>query len=414
MTERRKRLKGEPKGLPPLSPEAAAALKAQVAQIAAALESGQDLETLKRLVAPQPQDLFWDLHLLAALGTLAHPHLPGLLAALFGAAQDKTRRKALKRTLHLLKTRGVSVPEELIPREEAPLRPLAAGAPVTVYVSPIFGNGERYVILEGPKENLGGNFLVVRLSDEQGLQECHLLNLKRQQRQELWDHFRNQGLGEWLTPPAAYALRLLKEAYETDPSGAPGASRYLSLREKISAHWGRPEEGPEVEQFLPPLNPGELSRLLEQSRQLALDPLFLSWLPSMEEITLWLDKIKEVQDSPLVLSEQQQQVRLDGVVEEATRALYPQDTRPFWQGRLLHMAYYLELKSRAEEARVAQAAAADLGLTDPGPLSGANPFLKALVLHALMLAWEFQKQGQEPQAASGLLAPANESLIIRR
>lgn len=414
MTGRRKKTAGpEAQGLSPLAPEAATALKAQVAQVAAALNSGQDLETLKKLMAPQPQDPAWDLHLLAALGNLAHPNLPPLLAAWFGHSQDKTRQKALKKALHLLRTRGVPVPPELLPRQEArPLKP-APGPPPLAFAFPIFGNGERYFVLEGSKEILGGNLLVVRLSDEKGFKECHLLNLKRQQRQEFWDHFRNQGLKEWATVPPAYAVRQMDEAYEIDPAG-PGASRYGALKERIYAHWGRPAEAPEPEHLLPNLSPADGSRYLEQSRRLALDPLFLSWLPSMEEITPWLDKIKEVQDSPLVLSEQQQQVRIDGVVEEATAALFPPETRKYWRRRLWHMAYFMDLKGRPEDGRAAQAAATALTESEKGPLSGENPFLKALVQHALMLAWEFQKKGQEPQAASGLLAPASESLIIRR
>ncbi len=414
MTGRRKRVAGpEAQGLPPLAPEAAAALKAQVAQVAAALNSGQDLETLKKLVAPQPQDPAWDLHLLAALGNLAHPNLPPLLAALFGAVQDKTRRKALKKTLHLLKTRGVPVPAELLPRQEPrPLKPAPGPAPLA-YAFPFFGNGERYLVLEGSKEILGGNLLVARLSDEKGFRECHLLSLNRRQRQEFWDHFRNEGLEEWATAPAAYVVRQLDEAYDLDPGG-PGASRYGSLKERIYAHWGRPEAAPDPEHLLPNLSPTDGSRFLDQSRRLALDHLFLSWLPSMEEITPWLDKIKEVQDSPLVLSEQQQQVRLDGVVEEATAALYPPETRKYWRRRLWHLAYFLDLKGRPEDGRAAQAAAEALAESEKGPLTGENPFLKALVQHSLMLAWEFQKKGQEPQAAPGLLAPASESLIIRR
>jgi hypothetical protein len=47
---------------------------------------------------------------MAALGGLSHPAIPPLLAALFGQARDKIRRKALKKTLHRLKTRGWHFP----------------------------------------------------------------------------------------------------------------------------------------------------------------------------------------------------------------------------------------------------------------------------------------------------------------
>ena len=89
----------------------------------------------------------------------------------------------------------------------------------------------------------------------------------------------------------------------------PGAAQYGALREKIFRHWGRPEAAPDLDQELPALSPGEMPRLLEHCRQLALDPLFHAFLPGPEEIAPWLAKLQEVQDSPLVLSDQQKQVR---------------------------------------------------------------------------------------------------------
>ena len=105
----------------------------------------------------------------------------------------------------------------------------------------------------------------------------------------------------------------------------------------------------------------------------------ISFLPGPEEIAPWLTKLREVEDSPLVLSDQQKQVRLDGVLEEATRALYPVETRAVWARRLLTTAYYLHLTGRAEDARAIRAAAADLADPDRSALTGENLFLKSLV-----------------------------------
>jgi len=409
----KKVLGGGPPGLPPLQPEAAAALQELAAQVALGLEEGRDLETLREMAAGSG-DLAWDLRLIAALSGLAHPGVPGLLTALFGAGEDKPRRKALKRALHLLKTRGVPVPENLLPREEAaPLR--APGrAPARAHLSQVLGNGERYVILEGPREALGGNFLVTRISDREGILECHLLDLKSRYRQEFWDHFRSQGLTEWATPPSAYAVRLLEEADRLQPE-APGGSNYRSLKPRILKEWGPPEEAPELIDLLPPLNPGEQSRLLDQSRDLARHPLFFFWLPGPEEITPWLNKLREVEESPLVLSEQQRQARMEDVVEEAVLALYPLEARDLWRGRLLTMAYFLHLRGLEPEARLAQAAAQDLAAGSRGPLAGENPFLQALVWQAIQMAWEFLDKTQKDAASpSPLLTPGTEPLLIRR
>ena len=290
--------------LPALPPEAQAELQAQLARVAAACEAGEDLPALLPLVTPDPENLSWDLQLMAALGNLSHPLIPPLLAALFGRTPDKARRKALKRTWHRLKTRGLPVPEELLPREEPEFGKVRPAA-VKSLVSPILGNGESYLVLEGPREVLGGNFLVARLSDVLGLQECHLLNLKSQQVTEFWDHYRQHGLTEWFPVPGPYAVRLLEEAYAGKAAVAQAKSAYGTLRDKVVKNWGAPEEAPDLEQALPVLEPAEANRLLEQSRQLATHPLFQTWMPVLEELNPWLDKVKEVEESPLVLSEPQ-------------------------------------------------------------------------------------------------------------
>jgi len=411
--ERQKRAKARGAAEPvALSPEARARLESQVAGLVGALEAEVELAALKAQVYADREDPDWDAHLMAALGALSHPAIPPLLAALFGEARDKVRRKALKKTLHRLKTRGVAFSDDLLPREEASFGAPRPGA-AKVFVSPIFGVGESYVILEGPPEILGGNFLVARVSDQEGFRECVLLSLKRQQQADVWGRFREQGLDHWLSPPPAYAISLLEEAYTRPAGPGPGAVQYGALREKIFRHWGHPEAAPDLDQELPALSPGEAPRLLEHCRQLALDPLFLSFLPGPEEIAPWLRKLQEVEDSPLVLSDQQKQVRIDGVLDEATRALYPLETWAHWRRRLLTTAYYLHLEGREEDSRAARAAAADLADPDRSALYGENALLKSLVQYAVRLAWEMQ-QPREPEIESGLVATPGESRIIRR
>ncbi len=409
--ERRKTFKSRSGAAAPLAAEAESRLSSQMAGIVAALESGADLATLQEQVTLDSQDPQWDAHLMAALGALRHPAIPALLGALFGGATDKVRRKALKKTLHLLKTRGVPVPEDLLPRDE-----ISVGAPrpgtAAAHVTPIFGNGESYVILEGLPEILRGNFLVSLINDREGFRECMLLNLKRKQEAEFWEHFHQQGFKDLVSPPPAFAVSMLEAAYTAHPD-SPGASQYGALRERIFQHWGRPETAPVLESALPAINPGEQARLLEESRKLALDPLFHSWLPGPEEISPWLAKLQEVQNSPLVLSDQQKQVRSDAVLDEATAALYPLETRADWGQRLLTMAYYLYLMGREQDSRVTRAAAADLADPERGSLATENQFLKGLVQFALRLAWEAQ-QPRETATGSGLVASPDSSLLIRR
>jgi hypothetical protein len=406
--------KTKPKsGLSPLSPEAETALKAQVEMVAAALKAGRDLETLKSLVTAGLGDPLWDQHLMLALARLRHQAIPALLAALFGAASDKARRKALMRALHLLKTQGLPVPPELLPREE-PVVGRAKPLETKALLSAVQGNGDSVIVLEAPKEVLGGNFLVAVSNDVAGLLECHLLNMKSRQQEEFWEHYRQQGVANWYPVPGPLAVRLLEESYGKDTTATPAKRTYSGLRERIWQNWGRPDAVPDLKELLPPVEPGEHSRLLEQSRLLAAQPLFMTWLPGPEELPTWVERLKEVQESPLVLSDQQKQVRVDALFDEATRALYPPESRPLWGRRLLLMAYCLEQAGQLEDSKMARAAAEDLSDSERRAMAGENPFLKSLVQAGLRLAWEMAAKSKEAQSQSGLLTLPGEPQLLRR
>ncbi len=205
-----------------------------------------------------------------------------------------------------------------------------------------------------------------------------------------------------MSAPPAYALKLLEEALALTPDGVPYRKEYLLVRESLWQHLGRPDEGPLLEDMLPPLEPGERRRYLEESRKLAIHPLFRTWIPEFHQIKPWLEKLREVQDSPLVLTEAQQQMRQEMVVDEAAAALFPPGERQRWGRRVLKMAYFLHLKGQADNARAARAAGEDLLAEDRGPLAGECPLLQELVKYSLLLALEYLKQ-QEPQSQPSLL-----------
>jgi hypothetical protein len=397
--------------LPPLTPEAEALLAQRLATVQAALAAGAGVEELVHLLGPAPADPAWHDHLLAALAKLAHPATPPLLAALFGQDPERGRRKALKRALHLLRTQGVPVADDVLPREARPAAPGAA--PVVARVSPVLGNGERYAVLEGSRQALGATMVVVRLSDTAGLLELHALEANRAQREELWQHFREQGLADWAEAPVAYVGSLLEAAYALNPA-APAAADYGGLRSRLWQLWGNPEAASDPEAEVPPLREPEVAAALERARELAQHPLFHTWLPGPEEVTPWVEKIKEAEASPLILAEHQQRARLEGILLEAARTLYPPESRVLWHRRLVHQAYFFRLRHLPGEARVVRAAAQDLASRAASPLMGDNPLLLALVQFAVGLALEYQRQMQPGKAGGVVAPPAASPLIVTR
>lgn len=416
MKDRQKKSRREGAGLPPLDPETQAALQQQVARLKTALAAGEPQKALLELVDTRSEDPGWDLHLIEQLTRLRHEAIPSLLAALFGPSPDKRRRKALKRALHLLRTRGVPVSPDLLPRE-APLQalPAATTAPVlNAHLSPIYRDGERYVILQGPREIMGGNLLIARVSDQTGLKECHLAVLARKQQQHFWEDLKKEGFEDWAVCPPAYALRLLEEGLSLTPAGVSAREEYLAVREALWRHLGRPEEAPALESLLPPLDPAKPNPNQEELRRLAADRLFFPWWPLLGEMDPWLDKLAEVQKSPLILAEHQKRQREEDLLAAAARAFYPPETRPAWGRRLLEMALFLHLSGRTSEAQVLQAAARDLLSGEQSPLQGENPFLLEMTRLALARAWEHTREEASLSDASPLLTPASLPFLIRR
>ncbi|MEJ5329474.1 MAG: hypothetical protein WHT07_04915 [Desulfobaccales bacterium] len=400
--------KKTPASLPPLSPEAAARLAALKEEVRRGLEAELPVEELlARMGAPEP-DPAWPEHLLATLAELRHPGVPRLLAALFGREPDPRLRKALKKALHRLQTQGIPVPPDLLPAPEAASRPPVAPE-VTARVTPIFGQGERFLVLEGSRAVLGGTVVVARLSDTAGLLEFHNLAANRAQRQELKDSLAEQGLSEWAEVPPAYAVRLLEEAYALHPEAA-AAAEYAAIRERLWRYLGRPEEAPDPESAVPAVSDLERAPALEYARELARHPWFYSWLPEPARLTPWLAKLAEAEASPLILAEHQKQARREGILEEAVRELFPPEGRELLRRRLLHQAYYCHLRHFLREAQALKAAAQDLAARQQSPLLGESPFLLALVESGLRLA----RESQRPQAPGLVAPPVGSPLILRK
>ncbi len=394
--------------LPPLSPEAAARLAALTEEVRRGLEVGLPVEELlARVGAPEP-DPGWPEHLIAALAELRHPGVPPLLAALFGGEADPRIRKALKKALHRLKTRGIPVPADLPPAPDAAPRP-APAPEVAARVTPIFGPGERFLVLEGSRAVLGGTVVVARLSDTAGIVEFHNLAANRAQRQELRDSLAQQGLSEWAEAPPAYAVRLLEEAYALNPEAA-AAAEYAAIRDRLWRRLGRPEEAPDPETAMPAVSDRELAPALDEARELARHPWFHSWLPEPSRLAPWLAKLMEAETSPLILAEHQKQARREAILEEAVRELFPPTSRELLRRRLLHQAYYCHLRQLGREARALKAAAQDLALPQKSPLLGESPFLLALVHAALRRA----RESQAPPSPGLVAPPAGSPLLVRK
>lgn len=396
-----------------LDADSQAALAELLGKVKQALAAGQGSEAILEILASQPPgQLAWDLALIDHLARIAHPALPEVLPRHFGPGLDKLRHKALKKAFHVWKSRQVPVPVLMPPKDTTSIR-LPDTGPSEGYLSIIEGSGSRMVVLYLAKSGLDFNVVHALINDQQGLKDFFTLSLSKKRRKELLAEYSQQEVGKLVSVPPAYAMKLIEAAYSHNADrDLEGPTIYRRVREQLLARIDL-TTAPELEDLLPSIEDSELDSYLVKSRDLVLDEAFQSWMPSSEDLAIWLQKVHEVYDSPLVLSEDQTKNRVDAVIDQAVGELFPLDQRPLLSRRLLEMAYFLDCSGKPEIARQAQAAGIDL-VRRRVALQGESPFLLGLVLHPMSAIVNYLNELREAAAQAEVVTPPSEPLITTK
>ncbi len=293
-----------------------------------------------------------------------------LLATLAGHATKEVAKEA-KRGLHLMKARGVAVPEA--PRPAAPAPAIAPEPPLPAYATAIDGQGERAVWVPRHIPGKGVEITQAVLSDVHGLLELQVGVISRKEwraiTKGLVEKGAAMGLGEL---DRARAVSLIAAARaQNDRSGQrvpEGADLWL-------AHVGPaaplPAPAPAAA-----LTPDEEREALAASGALHELPLFSTWLaeePFLREVAAKLD---EVTVSPLYVDERQRAEQLVRTVADAVERYFDEGRRALLSQRLLAVSAHLEERGDAPRARAAAAAAR--ALSAGAPAHGV-PFARLLV-----------------------------------
>ncbi len=378
-----------------LSPARQEKLTALLNRVLQALNEGADTETIVQILADQPflqpED---ELAMLEVLARLSHPLIPEILQVHFGGTADKTCQKALKKAFHLLKTQGVAIPPDLVKTDEPGVfKPMAVSGQIKGYASRIEGNGSRLVVLQLPRQGQSFNLFLALCSDVEGLKDTYAVLLSNKEAKKYLAGTKEDIPGELVEMPPAHVFTILEESYQANPDQSPDTvTTYLRVR-PVLANLLDQESAPDIHDLLPPLEARE--PYLQQSKNLSLEEDFFSWHFRPEELGPWLQKIQDIEKSPLVLTPDQKVARIENVVAEASNELFPPEKRRLLSRRLLEMAYYLDRTGKPHLARQAQAAGLDLE-RERSPLERENPFLLGLLMFPLK---EMYDQEVGPEAA---------------
>jgi hypothetical protein len=327
-----------------------------------------------------------------ALGAIASAESAAMLAEMEAGASGALRRE-VRRALFRLRQRGIA-PAVGAGGAAAPARPAAeppAEPGLSAFFSPVDGDGARVIWLLKQRRGGGIARLWGLLADGEGLINVALSELSRRElRAERAEMERRAGV-TMVEGDARLADYILCEAFRRTPADKRSqVGNFLTLRTEIVG-------SPPPTEIVHPIYAEMASALVhEPGADLLKEPEIAAWKFPPAEIKPYVDEIKSIRESVLVLNRVQQEERINVIVERAVGELLGGERASAIRRRLEDIAYYMARSGRREAAGWAAAAAARL--RDGADVSRIA-FFQALIRAQLgaVFAEEQERAREEPR-----------------
>jgi hypothetical protein len=319
-----------------------------------------------------------------------------LLAALAAHAEKEVAKEA-KRGLHVLKTRGVAVPEP--PRAVAAAPAPAPEPAFPAYATAVDGNGERAVWIPRNVPGKGVEIAQAVVSDTDGLLELQVGLLGRKEWRGLVQKLLSQGaaMGVGEMDPARARAVVAAARGRNEGSG----KRVPDTADRWLAQLGPIAPLPDPADGFPPLPPDEEREALAASAKLHDLPLMKSWLADEAYLRTVAAKLDEIAVSPLYIDERQRAEQAARTVADAVDGYLDADRRRALAPRLFAVAEHL--RERGDPAHASAAAAAARAIA-AGAAASSIPFARLLVEKAFPPAGPSPGPAPEPESPL-LVAP---------
>jgi hypothetical protein len=345
-----------------------------------------------------------------ALGSASSPVAVKVLQGLEEMEAEKPVRRAVKTALYRLARQGLLYEREETHSDPVVLVPRPMDRQTEAWVSWPESEGERGVVLKMPRAGRGYLMAIGLLNSEGILYELDAFQTTRKGVKELLEKMTDGVSGRLIEIPLAHVRFLYEEIAETHqrqnkelPTG------YDMIYKQLASQVDQPTR-PHVYKLLDEKEiAGDIS-LLRSSDGLFETQPFVSWRLPGELVTPFVDKIKQLRESRLVLSESVQRERAGQIYHEAATEIFTPEVRKRYCRLLEEAALLLYLQNREKEARLVMAVASDLK-TEEG-MSSENSFVVGLVKRSIVaeLGFDPEEAEEEPPPAekmteSGLIIP---------
>lgn len=361
-----------------------------IEKVSGEIEEGRsEQEIFQSLHSLLGDDLELTIGVVERLASILDPKIVHLLQHMLEIYREKWIRKAIKRSLYKMKSRGVPIEEIHSEKKESILRPLRVEPPKG------FGNGydmewNRLLILTLTRPGRGLMVLHGLVNDQEGLINFYGGEISKKELKNFFDKVKKVSPTPLVEIEAPYIALLFTRAYHrtlmkrgTPP---PDYLRFKGEIEKMKKEYERPL----IYSYLEAEKIEGDEGLLRRAGDLLKTDLFASWVIGEEEIKPYADEVWEAEESRLILNQSQKEARFQDIYQRALSNLFPEEKRFLYQWRMEEMAYLLLKLGREEEAKTSLKVALDL--KKPINLFQPNPFLYQLVIKSI---YTFLKEAYE-------------------
>ena len=366
----------------------------------------QFVESLKPLIQ---RSVPFTLAFVEGLGSIPSPVAVKVLQILQKIPAEKPVRRALKTALYRLERQGLVQKEDETESEPRVLIPRPADRQAEAWASWPESQGERGMVLKLPDAGRGYVMAIAVVNSEGFFHEFEAIQTTRKGVRALFDKMTAGVEGRLIEIPVEHFRFLMEEVAEIYqrqnralPSGYEPIHKYLASRVEVVS-------SPHIYNLLDEKEIVADPILLRTSDSLLEVQPFVAWRLPEGLIQSFVEKIKELSESRLVISQSAQMERTAQIHREAAAEIFTPELRQQYRRLLEETALLLHLTDRPQEAKRALAVAIDLE-NEIGLLSEDN-FILGLVKRSIASEVGPQMEGAEEQATrertteSGLIIP---------
>ena len=337
-----------------------------------------------------------DIALAKSLGDWISPESGALLHRLAGQSTSKSLRKAVRRSIFRLQSKGMEV-EEIADSTPAVYRLPQALHPSEGFLSSIDATGARMVWLTVPKASQAIRAVSALVSDTEGLVDFHVAETNRKGFQEYLSDLQAKMPWEVVEADPIYCHGLILVAIEMGKKiGKPVPPEFLQWQSILGPSPTLPLT-PLIYPFFGEEEARTRADLLDRSPSLLQLPIFQMWILPKEESDKYLKLLADASSSRLILAPHQQESRIFEIYRQAVHDLFDPGRRLLYRRRLEEMGYILWKKGRENDAKTSLAAA--IALEEESQILSPNPFLLELVKRSFQihLSEEKEKHEKDPE-----------------